>query len=144
MYAFGELKKVTGISKRVADAWEKTGIIDATERGGRGRGRHRRFSLVQVVAVAVARAIRKHGAGLEVARAAVKTITRLDESELRAAVMTGRDKLLLIGGTAADELQTADEAIRLREVGEHLVTLVDVGGILRIVDRRIREVAQAQ
>lgn len=71
-FTFGDILRLTGAQRTQLIYWTQAGLITAGIRAGDGPGHHRVFNYRDVVEVAVATALGRHGVKLPTIRAALK------------------------------------------------------------------------
>ncbi len=124
----GDVARVVGVSEGTVKSWCKQGLIRPVIPAD-GPGVHRRFSLVDVLAVALARGLRARGVPLKVAGVALEILRGFTEADLLRAFEDGR-RYILIGDHAPNGLVNREEAFGRDFDQAHeddlLPTIVDV------------------
>ena len=79
----GDVCEIAGIPSATFDEWCRKGIVKP-KAGGKGLGNHRRFTLMQTVAIALAVELRKaeRGCALSFAGQVIKAVGSMTEKEL--------------------------------------------------------------
>lgn len=77
----GDVCRIAGVYQVMLDRWVTTGMLTPTT-NGRGTGNHRRFSLMQCVAVAYGRQWQAIGSGVPLVATVVEFVANLDEAEM--------------------------------------------------------------
>ena len=140
--------RVLGVPVPTVQAWVRRGLIRPVI-PGTGTGHHGRYSIVDVLAVAMARALRARGLSLKTAGAALEILRGYSEADLLREFSAGRRYIALTEGGATDGLVSREEAMDQAPAEELLPTVVDVAALYhrvagRMADRRELEVAGAR
>jgi len=104
----GVVCEIDEIPYTTLDYWCKTGVIRPVVPAG-GKGRHRMFRAVEVLAVLVGRGLRAKGHSLRVAGDAMDFVMQHSEQELQAAFKQGRRYLLLCCDEVATHLMSRED-----------------------------------
>lgn len=96
-----EVMKLTGVTKRQLDYWNRTGFLKPSLASGEGRGRARFYSYRDVVRLKVAKELRDSGVPLQVLRKVVKCLRGVEGLEnplAEAHIVVGGSDVLLVHG----------------------------------------------
>ena len=132
----GDLMEVTGVDHNDLNLWCRRGLLTPVEGGG-GLGSHRRFTVLQAVAVAYVVRYKEHiGAHYRWAEKAMRGLLAMREDRLRAAVAAGRS----IGWSTPKGkflLVEAPEGFPFKDA-----PWMDMAGVIRQVDEGIEAVGR--
>lgn len=119
-FRVSEVVKLTGLTRRQLDHWDRTGFLRPSLAQAAGRGSARFYSFRDVVQLRVARELRDAGVPLQALRRVAEHLRGVEglEDPLAEArlVVSGRDVLLVRGG---EELVSA-----LRAPGQSVLCFV--------------------
>jgi DNA-binding transcriptional MerR regulator len=93
-FSTAEAARLTGLSPRQLDHWDRLGFLRPSLRQAAGYGSHRRYSFADVVRLRVAARLRSHGVGLARIRRCAEALERLDPS-----ADLGGARLMVVGTT---------------------------------------------
>jgi DNA-binding transcriptional MerR regulator len=79
-FSTAETAKLTGLTPRQLDHWDRQGFVKPSLEKARGYGSARRYSFADVVRLRVAARLRAHGIGLARIRRCAEALRRLDPS----------------------------------------------------------------
>jgi DNA-binding transcriptional MerR regulator len=79
-FSTAQVARLTGLSTRQLDHWDRLGFLSPSLASARGYGSKRRYSFGDVVRLRVAGRLRAAGFGLKEVRRVVETLRRLDPS----------------------------------------------------------------
>jgi DNA-binding transcriptional MerR regulator len=94
-----DILEVTGLTPKQLQIWCEVGVVQP--QGGNGRGDHRRFTVMQTLALSYARLWSMSGATTPLLRSVVEFITGFTEDELLAEFKAGRKLLIVVPGGKA-------------------------------------------
>ena len=120
-FSTAQAARLTGLSARQLDYWDRQGFLHPSLEQARGYGSARRYSFRDVVRLRVAGRLRAGGFGLKRIRECVKTLERLDPS--RAGI---EDARLVILGASVVWVRTETELVDLLHQGQ-LMLVFPVG-----------------
>ena len=80
-FSTAQVARLTGLSARQLDHWDRLGLFSPSLASARGYGSRRRYSFSDVVRLRVAGRLRAAGFGLSQMRRVVETLRRLDPSK---------------------------------------------------------------
>ena len=80
-FSTAQVARLTGLSARQLDHWDRLGFFSPSLASARGYGSKRRYSFSDVVRLRVAGRLRSAGFGLSEVRRVVETLRRLDPSK---------------------------------------------------------------
>lgn len=129
-FSTAEVAKVTGLTPRQLDWWDRRGFLSPSVAGAAGYGSRRRYSFTDVVKLRLAARLRAAGFGLPQVRRVVETLRRLDAS---------RD------GFASARLLVADSRVVWARTDSELVDLLHGGQLMLVfpVGEAVADVARA-
>jgi DNA-binding transcriptional MerR regulator len=116
-FSTAEVARVTGLSPRQLDWWDRRGFLSPSISGAKGYGSKRRYSFTDVVRLRLAARLRAAGFGLAQLRRVVDTLKRLDAS---------------LDGLSTARLLVADRRVVWAKTDGELVDLLH-GGQLMLV-----------
>jgi DNA-binding transcriptional MerR regulator len=93
-FSTAEAARLTGLSPRQLDHWDRLGFLRPSLQTAAGYGSHRRYSFADVVRLRVAARLRAHGVGLSRLRRCAEALARLDP-----AADLGQARLLVVGNS---------------------------------------------
>lgn len=93
-FSTAEAARLTGLSARQLDHWDRKGFLRPSLQQAAGYGTIRRYSFADVVRLRVAARLRAHGLGLSRIRRCAEALARLDPS-----ADLGQARLLVVGST---------------------------------------------
>lgn len=120
-FSTAQAARLTGLSARQLDYWDREGFLSPSLEQARGYGSARRYSFRDVVRLRVAGKLRAGGFGLAKIRACVRTLERLDPSS--AGIEEAR---LVILGTSVVWIRSDTELVDLVHQGQ-LMLVFPVG-----------------
>ena len=88
MLTSGDLCRITGVDQATLQRWISNGYLQPSN-NGKGTGVHRRYSLMDAVAVSYAEFLRREGWGSEHVADALRLLSSLSENELCAKFKEG-------------------------------------------------------
>jgi DNA-binding transcriptional MerR regulator len=91
-FSTAEAARLTGLSPRQLDHWDRLGFLRPSLQQATGYGSHRRYSFADVVRLRVAARLRSHGVGLARIRRCAEALERLDPS-----ADLGGSRLMVVG-----------------------------------------------
>lgn len=89
----GDVTELSGIPANTLSEWVAAGLLKPVE-GGDGKGRHRRWSVAQAVALTFAAEWRRWGAGPAVLRPLITNLARMTDEQMLAEFDAGRTHLV--------------------------------------------------
>lgn len=100
-YRTSEVSRLTGLTKRQLDHWDRTGLFSPSLAQAEGRGSARFYSFVDLVQLRIAKELRDAGVSLQGLRKVVDYLREAADLEHPLAetrlVVSGRDVLLVKG-----------------------------------------------
>jgi DNA-binding transcriptional MerR regulator len=93
-FSTAELARLTGLSARQLDHWDRKGFLRPSLEKASGYGSARRYSFADVVRLRVAARLRASGVGLARIRRCAEALARLDPS-----ADLGRARLMVVGSS---------------------------------------------
>lgn len=93
-FSTAEVARLTGLSARQLDHWDRQGFVRPSVEKARGYGSARRYSFADVVRLRVAARLRANGVGLARIRRCAEALARLDP-----AADLGGARLMVVGST---------------------------------------------
>ena len=93
-FSTAEVARLTGLSARQLDHWDRKGFLRPSLERASGYGSARRYSFADVVRLRVAARLRANGVGLARIRRCAQALARLDPS-----VDLGRARLMVVGSS---------------------------------------------
>jgi len=93
-FSTAEVARLTGLSPRQLDHWDRLGFLKPSLAKASGYGSARRYSFTDVVRLRVAARLRASGVGLSRIRRCAEALSRLDET---GAGDLARARLLVVG-----------------------------------------------
>lgn len=129
-FSTAEVARVTGLTPRQLDWWDRRGFLSPSAAPAAGYGSKRRYSFTDVVKLRLAARLRAAGFGLPQVRRVVETLRRLDP---------GRD------GLASVRLLVADRRVVWARTDGELVDLLHGGQLMLVfpVGEAVADVARA-
>ncbi|HEY1435703.1 MAG TPA: MerR family transcriptional regulator [Thermoanaerobaculia bacterium] len=119
-FSTGEAARLTGLSARQLDHWDRKGFLRPSLERASGYGSTRRYSFADVVRLRVAARLRASGVGLARIRRCAQALARLDpQADL------GRARLIVVGSTIL-WARTDREVVDLLKNGQ-LVLICSLG-----------------
>jgi DNA-binding transcriptional MerR regulator len=119
-FSTAETARLTGLSARQLDHWDRKGFLRPSLERASGYGSTRRYSFADVVRLRVASRLRANGVGLSRIRRCAQALARLDpDADL------GRARLIVVG-TSVLWARTDREVVDLLEGGQ-LVLVCSLG-----------------
>lgn len=91
-FSTAEVARLTGLSARQLDHWDRQGFVRPSVERASGYGSARRYSFADVVRLRVAARLRANGIGLSRIRRCAEALSRLDPAE-----DLGRARLMVVG-----------------------------------------------
>ncbi len=134
-FSTAEVARLTGLTPRQVDYWDRQGFLKPSLQSARGYGSARRYSFSDLVRLRLAGRLRAAGFGLREVRRCVETLRRLDPS--RAGIDEAR---LLIGGGRVVWVRGDDELVDLLHGGQ-LLLVFPVGETVRETARAVERLA---
>jgi DNA-binding transcriptional MerR regulator len=135
-FSTAQVARLTGLSARQLDHWDRLGFFPPSVAGARGYGSRRRYSFGDVVRLRVAGRLRASGFGLKEVRRVVETLRRLDPS--RPDVSGAR---LLVAQGRVLWARTDSELVDLLHGGQ-LMLVFPVGETVEDVARAAESLAR--
>jgi DNA-binding transcriptional MerR regulator len=129
-FSTAEVARLTGLTARQLDWWDRRGFLSPSVSGAAGYGSKRRYSFTDLVRLRIAARLRAAGFGLPQVRRVVETLRRLD---------TSRD------GLASARLLVADRRVVWARTDSELVDLLHGGQLMLVfpVGEEVADVARA-
>ena len=93
-FSTAEVARLTGLTPRQLDHWDRKGFVRPSVERARGYGSARRYSFTDVVRLRVAARLRANGVGLARIRRCADALARLDP-----AADLGEARLIVVGST---------------------------------------------
>lgn len=112
-FSTAQTARLTGLSPRQLDYWDREGFVGPSLARARGYGSARRYSFEDLVRLRVAAKLRAAGFGLTKIRQCVQTLRRLDPS--REGM---RDVRLLVVGSRVVWARSARELVDVLQEGQ--------------------------
>lgn len=130
-----EVARLTGLTPRQLDHWDRTGFIRPSISPARGRGSSRLYSFTDVVQLRVAKELRDAGVTLQSLRGVVERLRRYEGLENPLAetrlIVRGGDVLVVHGGEGVSSA--------LRFPGQGVLSfVVDISGVVEELRREAR------
>lgn len=140
-FSTAEVSRLTGLSARQLDHWDREGFLRPSLERASGYGSNRRYSFADVVRLRVAARLRAEGVGLARIRRCAEALARLDpQADL------GRARLIVAGASVL-WARTDREVIDLLHDGQ-LVLVCSLGDAVAdaagAVERLTRESARSE
>ena len=140
-FGFGQVLTLTEVTRSQLIYWTHAGLIAAGVREAHGTGHHRVFSFSDLVAVAVARALARHGMTLPSMRRVLTALTPTTP----ASPAGSADQLVFVMGDRTSPVSVwtgtrAEFAAELQTaffINDPVGTLIDVGRISRALADRV-------
>lgn len=133
-YRTSEVAKLTGLTKRQLDHWDKTGLFSPSLAQAEGRGSARFYSFRDVVQLRVAKELRNAGVSLQSLRKVVDCLERrlgLEDPLAEARLVVSNDDILLVRG--ADELVSV-----LKSPGQGVLQIVlDLPKVVEEINEKV-------
>jgi DNA-binding transcriptional MerR regulator len=124
-----DVARATGVGAPTLKSWCAMGLVKPVI-PGEGTGRHRRFGVVDTLAISICRALRTRGLSLRTVGAALQVLTSFTEEQLLQAFRDGRRYIVLTQDRALGGLMSREEALgQTREQAQEdglLSIIVDV------------------
>ncbi|HEY3349289.1 MAG TPA: MerR family transcriptional regulator [Thermoanaerobaculia bacterium] len=129
-FSTAEVAKLTGLTARQLDWWDRRGFLRPSVTAASGYGTRRRYSFTDVVKLRLASRLRAAGFGLPQVRRVVETLKRLDPAA---------------GGLATARLLVADRRVVWARTDSELVDLLHGGQLMLVfpVGEAVADVARA-
>jgi DNA-binding transcriptional MerR regulator len=129
-FSTAEVARLTGLTSRQLDWWDRRGFLSPSIAGAAGYGSKRRYSFTDVVRLRLAARLRGAGFGLPQVRRVVETLKRLDASQ---------------DGLASARLLVADRRVVWARTDSELVDLLHGGQLMLVfpVGEEVADVARA-
>jgi DNA-binding transcriptional MerR regulator len=129
-FSTAEVARLTGLTSRQLDWWDRRGFLSPSIAGAAGYGSKRRYSFTDVVRLRLAARLRAAGFGLPQVRRVVETLKRLDASQ---------------DGLASARLLVADRRVVWARTDSELVDLLHGGQLMLVfpVGEEVADVARA-
>jgi DNA-binding transcriptional MerR regulator len=129
-FSTAEVAKLTGLTARQLDWWDRRGFLRPSVVPASGYGSRRRYSFTDVVKLRLASRLRAAGFGLPQVRRVVETLKRLDPAA---------------GGLATARLLVADRRVVWARTDSELVDLLHGGQLMLVfpVGDAVADVARA-
>ena len=129
-FSTAEVARITGLTARQLDWWDRKGFLSPSIAGAKGYGSKRRYSFTDVVRLRLAARLRAAGLGLPQLRRVADTLKRLDAS---------RD------GLTSARLLVADRRVVWARTDGELVDLLHGGQLMLVfpVGEAVADVARA-
>ena len=124
-FSTAQVARLTGLSARQLDYWDRQGFLSPSLERARGYGSARRYSFGDVVRLRLAGRLRAAGIGLPQIRQCVATLKRLDPA--RAGIEEAR---LLISGRRVLWVRDDDQLVDILHEGQ-LMLVFPVGEAVR-------------
>jgi len=129
-FSTAEVARVTGLTPRQLDWWDRKGFLSPSVAGANGYGSRRRYSFTDVVRLRLAARLRAAGFGLPQLRRVVETLKKLDAS---------------LDGLSTARLLVADRRVVWARTDGELVDLLHGGQLMLVfpVGETVADVARA-
>ena len=129
-FSTAEVAKLTGLTPRQLDWWDRRGFISPSSAQAAGYGSKRRYSFTDVVKLRLAARLRAAGFGLPQVRRVVETLKRLDPEK---------------GDLATARLLVADRRVVWARTDSELVDLLHGGQLMLVfpVGEAVADAARA-
>ena len=137
-FSTAEVARVTGLTARQLDWWDRKGFLSPSVAGAKGYGSKRRYSFTDVVRLRLAARLRAAGFGLPQLRRVADTLKRLDAS--RDGLTSAR---LLVADRRVVWARTDDELVDLLHGGQ-LLLVFPVGEAVADVARAAESLGRAE
>jgi DNA-binding transcriptional MerR regulator len=135
-FSTAQVARLTGLSVRQLDHWDRLGFLSPTLRSAAGYGSRRRYSFTDVVRLRLAGRLRASGFGLSEVRRVVDTLRRLDPA--KPEISGAR---LLVSGDKVLWARTDSELVDLLHGGQ-LMLVFPVGEAVADVARAAESLAR--
>ena len=134
-FSTSEVARLTGLTPRQLDHWDRQGFVRPSVGKARGYGSARRYSFTDVVRLRVAARLRANGVGLARIRRCAEVLARLDpEADLGGA------RLIVVGSTVL-WARSDREVVDLLKDGQ-LVLVCSLGGAVADAAGAVAELAR--
>jgi len=100
-----------GLSPKEFKTWLRKGVVKPIA-GGKGQGRHHRFTFVQAVAITYGTSWWRSGLGLEIVSQIVGCLTGFDELNFRRQIGAGRRFVLPVPGVSCRLLKPTKQILK--------------------------------
>ncbi len=129
-FSTAEVAKLTGLTARQLDWWDRRGFLRPSVTAASGYGSKRRYSFTDVVKLRLAARLRAAGFGLPQVRRVVETLKRLDPAA---------------DGLSTARLRVADRRVVWARTDSELVDLLHGGQLMLVfpVGEAVADVARA-
>lgn len=132
-----EVARLTGLTKRQLDHWDRTGLFKPSLAPAEGRGSARFYSFLDVVQLRVVKQLLDAGLSARKLRACLEFLRKnLKEENLAGA------SLVASGGKAFLLTERSDFAVDLAKSGQ-LVWMVDIGATAQEIENEHRKLKNA-
>lgn len=121
-YGPGEVRRITDVTYRQLDHWDRRGIVVPSIRGASGSGSRRLYSFRDILAVRMLKRLTDAGVSLQNLGRAVETLRRLGEDDLASSV-------LVTDGQTVYHCRSDDEVIDLVHGGQAVVVIAISGTV---------------
>jgi hypothetical protein len=143
-----DVRRVTAASAQNLNDWANAGVIRAADHAS-GKRHNRRFTWIELAALTIAIATRRHGGTLSMMGSIVRFISRMKEEQLRASIARGDDRLILVDGIPVEKLTSLDEmaastALAKVRSAQAPLTIINIRGVIDALDKRISAVKTAR
>lgn len=135
-FSTAQAARLTGLSARQLDHWDRLGFLSPSLRSAAGYGSRRRYSFADVVRLRLAGKLRAAGFGLGQVRRVVETLRRLDPA--RPGISSAR---LLVAGRRVLWASSDSELVDLLHGGQ-LMLVFPVGEAVADVARAVESLAR--
>ncbi len=135
-FSTAQVARLTGLSARQLDHWDRLGFLSPSLEGARGYGSRRRYSFADVVRLRLAAKLRAAGFGLSEVRRVGEMLRRLDPA--RPDVASAR---LLVAGRHVLWASSDREMVDLLHGGQ-LMLVFPVGDAVADVARAVESLAK--
>lgn len=143
-FSTAEAGYAAGLTVRQVGYWAATALLEPSVADPRGRGRYRRFDLLDVLTLRVLAAFRDRGVSLQGLRRVQRYLRNREQAELRDV----HARLVFAPGALREVLlaRNAEEVVSLLEAPGQRVApfVVDVSALFREVEARVVDIAEAR
>ncbi|NLF71668.1 MAG: MerR family transcriptional regulator [Candidatus Anammoximicrobium sp.] len=137
----GEVCRVLGVGPAVICRWLELGIIRPARRG-HGKGNQHIYSLRDVLAIALARDLRRRGFSLRQAGGVCESLLNKPLDAIRADIAAGRRYLITASESVPPVLASRESVDDADLLACHLkglpLAVIDVGGVLRRIEEAVK------